>query len=159
MEQKALSKWLKLILVGIGSCGLVIYLIVLPSLGKSIVEYYPEFAGRYWPWLVFLWMTGIPCYGVIIFGWKIAFNIGGDRSFTNENAGYLKWIAWLAAGDAFFFFAGNIVLLFTNMSHPGVTLLSFLVVFGGVAVTVASAVLSHLVKKAAVLQEQSDLTI
>lgn len=34
-----------------------------------------------------------------------------------------------------------------------------LVVFAGVAVGVTSAALSHLVQKAAVLQEQSDLTI
>lgn len=45
------------------------------------------------------------------------------------------------------------------MSHPGVALFSLLVVFAGVAVAVASAVLSHLVQKAAVLQEQSDFTI
>ena len=45
------------------------------------------------------------------------------------------------------------------MSHPGVVLASFVVVFVGVAVAVASAALSHLVKKAAALQEQSDWTI
>ena len=45
------------------------------------------------------------------------------------------------------------------MSHPGVLLLSLLIVFAGIAVTVASAALSHLVYKAASLQEQSDLTI
>ena len=46
----------------------------------------------------------------------------------------------------------NIVLIFLNMSHPGVLIASFVVVFVGVAVAVASAALSHLVKKAAVLQ-------
>ena len=45
------------------------------------------------------------------------------------------------------------------MSHPGVALFSLIVVFAGVAVAVAAAALSYLVKKAAVLQEQSDLTI
>lgn len=82
-----------------------------------------------------------------------------DRSFSNENAKYLKWISWLAAGDGIFFFIGNVVLLFINMSHPGVALFSLIVVFAGVAVAVAAAALSHLVKKAAALQEQSDLTI
>jgi hypothetical protein len=33
------------------------------------------------------------------------------------------------------------------------------VVFAGVAITVAAAALSHLVRKAAALQEESDLTI
>ena len=69
------------------------------------------------------------------------------------------WISWLAAGDSIFFFAGNILLLFLSMSHPGVTLLLMIVVFAGVSVTIAAAVLSHLIGRAAALQEQSDLTI
>lgn len=159
MEQKGLATWLKIILVGVGICGLVVYFVVFPSYGESLVNDYPEFSNRFWPWLIFLWISGIPCYAVLLFGWKIATNIGRDQSFSNANAKYLKWIAWLAAGDGIFFFVGNIVLLFTNMSHPGIALFSLLVVFAGVAVAVASAVLSHLVQKAAVLQEQSDLTI
>lgn len=159
MEQKGLAVWLKIILVGVGICGLVVYFVVFPSYGESLVNDYPEFANRFWPWLIFLWISGIPCYAVLLFGWKIATNIGRDQSFSNANAKYLKWIAWLAAGDGIFFFVGNIIFLFTNMSHPGVALFSLLVVFAGVAVAVASAVLSHLVQKAAVLQEQSDFTI
>ncbi len=158
-QQKGLATWLKIILVGVGICGLVVYFVVFPSYGESLVSDYPEFSNRFWPWLIFLWISGIPCYAVLVFGWKIAANIGRDQSFSNANAKYLKWIAWLAAGDGVFFFVGNIVLLFTNMSHPGIALFSLLVVFAGVAVAVASAVLSHLVQKAAVLQEQSDLTI
>lgn len=159
MEQKGLATWLKIILVGVGICGLVVYFVVFPSYGESLVSDYPEFSNRFWPWLIFLWISGIPCYAVLVFGWKIAANIGRNQSFSNANAKYLKWIAWLAAGDGVFFFVGNMVLLFTNMSHPGIALFSLLVVFAGVAVAVASAVLSHLVQKAAVLQEQSDLTI
>ena len=159
MEQKSLAIWLKIILVGVGICGLVVYFVVFPSYGESLVNDYPEFANRFWPWLIFLWISGIPCYAVLLFGWKIATNIGRDQSFSNANAKYLKWIAWLAAGDGIFFFVGNIIFLFTNLSHPGVALFSLLVVFAGVAVAVASAVLSHLVQKAAVLQEQSDFTI
>ena len=33
MKQKALSKWLKVILIGIGICGLVFYLYILPDWG------------------------------------------------------------------------------------------------------------------------------
>ena len=159
MEQKTLSKWLKVVLIGVAFCALVVYLLILPGYGRSLVAEYPEFSNRFWPWLIFLWATGIPCLIAFCFGWKIAANIGSDRSFSLSNARYLKWISWLAAGDSVFFFAGNVVLLFCNMSHPGITLLSLLVVILGVAVTVAAAALSHLVQKAAALQEQSDLTI
>ena len=65
----------------------------------------------------------------------------------------------MSAADAGFVFIGNVLLLLLNMSHPGVLIASLIAVFIGVAVAVVAAVLSHLVKKAAVLQEQSDLTI
>ncbi len=159
MKQKSLATWLKMIILGVGLCGLVIYLGVIPSFGESLVYDYPEFSNRFWPWEIFLWISGIPCYSVLVVGWKIASNIGRDQSFSNANAKYLKWISWLAIGDGVFFFVGNIALLCVNMSHPGVTLLSILVAFAGVAIAVASAVLSYLVQKAADLQEQSDLTI
>lgn len=159
MEQKTLAKWLKIILIGVGFCGLIVYAAVIPGYGASLVSQYPEFSGRYWPWLIFLWLTGVPCYAALVLGWRVAVNIGQDRSFSLENAKLLAGISRLAAGDAVFFFAGNVALLLLNMSHPGVVLLSLLAVFAGVAVSVAAACLSHLVRKAADLQEQSDLTI
>lgn len=159
MKQKTLAGWLKAILAGMAVCGLIVYAFILPAYGRSLTALYPEFENRYAPWLIFLLTTGIPCYAVLGIGWRIASNIGNDRSFTEENARLLKWISWLAAGDGAFFFAGNAALLLMNMSHPGVMLASLAVVFAGVAVAVTSAALSHLVQKAAALQEQSDLTI
>lgn len=91
--------------------------------------------------------------------WKITANIGKDQSFTEQNASLLKSISILSIGDAGFFFVGNIALLLLNMSHPAVAIASLAVVFVGIAIAVAAAVLSHLVKKAAVLQDESDWTI
>jgi len=159
MEQKHLSNWLKLILMGVAICGLVAYALVVPMYGLSLRSQYPEFSNRFWPWVIFIWVSGIPCFTILCYAWKIATNIGNDQSFTNQNASSLKTISILSALDAAFFFVGNIVLLFMNMSHPGILLASLIIVFVGVAVAVASAALSHLVKKAAVLQEQSDWTI
>ena len=159
MEQKRLSVWLKWILGGIGLCGAAVYCYILPVCGRDIADQYPEFANRYWPWLIFLWMTAIPCFLVLLKGWKIAGEIGEDRSFSIGNAERLKQISLLAAGDSAFFFIGNVVMLLCNSSHPGILLLSLVVVFAGIAVSVAAAVLSHLVYKAASLQEENELTI
>ena len=159
MEQKSLSKWLKIVILGIAICGLVVYFLIIPSYGGMMARIYPEFSYCYWPWLIFLWGTAVPCYIALYLGWKIAGNIGKDRSFSLENASLLKWIAWLAAGDVCYFFLGNLVLWFSGMNHPGIVLYSLLVDFAGISICVAAAALSHLVKKAADLQEQSDLTI
>ena len=159
MEQKALSRWLKLILIGLGVCGLVVHFLILPLLGRSLVESHPEFSCGRWAWLFFLWLAGVPCYAALWLGWRIATNIGRDRSFTSENARALKRISQMAAGDTLYFFVGNVVFLLLKASRPEVALVSFLIVFTGAAIAVASAALSHLPRKAATLQEQSDLTI
>lgn len=159
MNQSSLSKWLKWIVVVVGLCGLLVYAWVIPSLGEMLRFEYPEFANCYTPWMILVWITGAPCYVALVFGWKIAGNIGRDRSFSVENAKLLKRIAVLAVADTGFFFAMNIIYWLLNMNHPAIVLLSLLVLIVGIAISAVSAALSHLVRKAAELQEQSDLTI
>lgn len=45
------------------------------------------------------------------------------------------------------------------MNHPGVLLASFLIALVGTAIAIAAAMLSHLIRKAARLQDESDWTI
>lgn len=159
MKQDTLSKWLKLIIAGVGVCGFVVYGAVVPMLGDAMVDRYPEFGYCQIPWLILILATAVPCYIALILAWKIAANIGADRSFSIANGKLLKWISVLAAGDAAFFFAGNLIFLLLGMNHPGIALGSLLIEFLGAAISVAAAALSHLVMKAAELQDQSDLTI
>jgi len=159
MEQKTLSKWLMCILIGIGACGLIVFAMAIPMYGMHLQKLYPEFSNRFWPWLIFMWVSGIPFFTALFFAWKIAANIGKDQSFSEYNAKLLKWISCLSGADAGFFFIGNVLLFLLNMSHPSVVIASFAIVFVGVTIAIVSALLSHLVKKAAILQEQSDWTI
>lgn len=159
MEQKSFASLLKIVIVGAFIFGLFICAYVLPACGDIFKNAYPEFSYAYWPWLIFLWIAAIPCFIALIIGWWISTNIGKDKSFSMENAKYLKIVAWLAAGDSGYFFVGNVVLLFLNMNHPGILFGSMAIVFIGIAITVFAACLSHMVHKAALLQEQSDLTI
>lgn len=159
MNQKKLSRWLKAVIIGVGICGLIVYLGLLPVFGDSLLTEYPEFSSWRWPWLIFLWITAVPCFIILVLAWKIAANIGEDRSFSAENAGLLRNIAVLIVGDILFFFLGNAVFTFLSMNHPGILLISLLICAIGIAVAIAAACLSHLVRKAADLQEQSDLTV
>ena len=159
MGQTTLSRWLKAILLLCGLCGILVYCVVLPILARDFAVDYPEYAQARYPWLIFLWLTALPCYGVLILGWGIAGSIGRDQSFTMNNARRLRRISILAAADTLFFFLGNLVFLLLSWSHACVVLAALLLCFVGIAICVASAALSHLVTKAAALQEQSDLTI
>lgn len=159
MTQKSLSKWLKGIIVGIAICGIIIYGGLLPMFGRDLVEANPEFSYCYYPWLAVLWITAIPCYLVLYNGWKITVEIASDNSFSKENARYLKRICMLALVDSVYFFIANLVLFFLNMNHPGILLASLFVDFAGVVVAVTAATLSHLVLKAAEIQQENKLTI
>lgn len=159
MSQINLSKWLKAIIIGMAICGGIIYSYIIPFWGQEIAQANPEYAGYYWPWLIMLWITAIPCYLVLYFGWKIVIEIGKDNSFSIQNANSLKYISMLAAGDSVYFFGANLVFMIMGINHPGIFLISLFVVFTGTAVTVASAALSHLVHRAADIQEENELTI
>ena len=159
MNQKKLSWWLQVIIMCVGLIGAGFYFFIFPFYGRSLLDAYPEFMYAFWPWLIFLWLTGIPCYIVLIYGWKIAASIGKDKSFSLENADRLTKISYLAAGDTAFFVVGNIVFCVLNLNPIWILLMSMLIAFVGIAIDIIAAALSHLVMKAADLQEQSDLTI
>ena len=159
MNHNTLAKQLKAVIIGIAIFGLLIYLWLVPTLGKNIAVMFPEFAHGFIPWIGFLWATGIPCYMALFFAWKIAANIGADHSFCRENGILMKHIARLAAGDGIFFFLGNIILLFAGINHPGIIIVSVFVTCLAMAISIAASALSHLIMEAADLQEQSDLTI
>lgn len=159
MTQSHLSKWLKFIIFCIALFGLFVCFWGIPEIGKSVVKANPEFDYCYYPWLILLWITAIPCYIALAYSWKIAGSIGQDKTFTAENAKLFKKISFLAVVDSVFFLLMNAVFLFLNMNHPGIFLISVCISFAGISVSVMCSGLSYLVYRAAALQEQSDLTI
>ncbi|MBQ9886064.1 MAG: DUF2975 domain-containing protein [Lachnospiraceae bacterium] len=159
MKQKTLSDLLKVFIVGLGAVLLIVCVWTIPSFGQSVVKTNSEFAYCYYPWLVFLLIAALPCFISLVLAWLIVDGVGKNNSFTLKNASLLKWISILAAGDAAFFFVMNVIYLFMNMNHPGIALMSLIVVFMGVLISIVAAMLSRLVREAAGLKEESDLTI
>jgi hypothetical protein len=146
-------------IIGTGICGTILGLVVILGIGRDIVSTNPEFSSWFLPWTVFGILAAIPCYLTLIIGWSIADNIGNDRSFVMENAVKLARVSKLAAGDAMFFFIGNIILWLCGKNHPGMVIVSLFISFAGVVISVGMAVLSYHTRKAARLQEENDLTI
>ncbi len=159
MNQKSLAIWMKTILVAMGIFGIALFAVAVPMKASEFARTSPEFAPYYLPWICLICGAGIPCYAVLVLGWRIAGNIGRDRSFCPENAFYLKWVSFLAAGDSALLFIGNLLLWLFGLDKPWMLFTCFVAVFAGIAISVAAAILSHLVAKAAILQEESDLTI
>lgn len=159
MNQSNLSKWLKLITILVGIMGAIVFIVILPQIGKEIVRMNKEYEGYYWPWLLFIWLMAVPCYFVLVLFWSICNEIANDRSFSTKNARLLSWISRLAIIDTLICFIGNILFFFLGKSHPSVFIGFLFVIFAGIAIAVVSAALAHLVDKASRIQEENDLTI
>ena len=190
MKQDALAKWLKFIIVGVGFCGLLTYTVIMPRFAAYLVRQNSMLEKNVLPWLILIWISAIPCYAVLVLGWKIADNIRRDRSFSYENAEYLKWVSYLSMADAVFVFLANIIFLLLDMSAEYLKWVSYLsmadavfvflaniifllldmsaaavmlviciIVFIGISISICAAALSHLVAKAAEIQEENDLTV
>ena len=157
MDQKKLAIWLKAIVVGCAICGLLLFGFVLPRFLAYVAAEVPDLP--HWEWQAFMWVLAIPCYAVLVCIWRMANEIGRDNSFSMENAKQLKYIALLAGADAALLLAGNLIFMLIGHSIPTLALVSDFVCFVGLAISVGAACLSHLVHKAAVMQEESDLTI
>lgn len=158
MSQKTFSALLKIVIIGVALCAVFVYAVLVPSFGADLAT--AEFAYLYTPWLVVIELTALPIAAALVLAWIIAVNIGRDKSFCIQNARLLAVIAVLAIADAAYFFTAVVVLtLVYKVTHPSVVIFTLIVCFVGVAIAVAAAALSHYAKKAAELQEQSDLTI
>ncbi|SKC08408.1 Protein of unknown function [Lachnospiraceae bacterium] len=158
-EEMKMSGILKGFIVCTAILGLVLFLVGLPEIGKSILRVGPEFAYCYYPWLIFLWLCAVPFYIILAFAWMIADNIGREKAFSYENEKLFNKIFKTTAAGVIFFFAGNVLFLLLNMSHPGVLILSIIIIFIGSAFAFCARVLEKMCSIAAELKEQNELTI
>ena len=62
-------------------------------------------------------------------------------------------------GDFVIVFLANIIFLLLDMSAAAVMLVICIIVFAGISISICAAALSHLVAKAAEIQEENDLTV
>lgn len=159
-KQRALSNWLKGVVIGMGILGAIVYGFVLPAIWQNATANHASLGGVVcWIRLGFVWVTAVPVYIALVYAWKVFTEIGNNNSFSFVNAKYLKNIAILALLDTAYYLVGNLIMFFLNMNHPGVLLISFLICFVGAAVVIVCAALSQLIQKAAELKEENELTI
>ncbi len=159
MTQKSMSVLARIIIIMFALLGVVLFGFAVPLFGADVVADNPEFSSWYAPWLVFIELMLFPCYAVLVLAWRITSTIRAGKAFCMRNSVRFKAASLLALITSAYFFAGNIVFGLLNMSHPGVMLAALVVVFIGFAISAAAAILSCMVRNAAMLQEESDLTI
>lgn len=160
MKQTEMSGYLKMITAGVGVLLLAFLFWFLPLVLKEpLVGAAGE--GGYMGTCVLVWISGIPAFMCLVRFWGICESIRMDRSFSGENAGRLKEMSRYMLADAVLY-TGFLLWFFLSGWYQGAAWLIFpvlLAIFISVALTVISAVLSHLVQKASEIQEEQELTI
>ena len=155
MGQSALSKWFKAILFFLGAAGaagFTAFAFILRSLKWMTTTYLIV-------WLAVVAAALVPCYIVLALLWRICTTISDGTVFCLENASRLRAISYLAGADCVFLFVCSVILFAVKLSNAYLFFASLLTIVVGVVITAAAAILSHFCKKAADLQDQSDLTI
>lgn len=153
---KTIAASLKFIIIAMGLCAFAIQGVISLLLIISDADDIDKLRA---PWMTFIWLTAVPMLSALIYSWKTATNIGRSKPFCLENSKNLKNIAISSICDAALVLVGNIVYLLFNISHPAVLLFSLVIVLIGVAIFIAAMGLSQLIRNAAEIQEENELTI
>jgi hypothetical protein len=159
MSAKSLGVWVRFAVIAMFICGLAVCAWILPEWGFEIFTGHGEMAALFRAWLIFIWVTALPCVGVLFLGWKVAGAISRDEAFTMKTAKWIKTAAMLILTSVGIFFVGNIVMLLLNLSHPGMVLASLFADMVGIALAIIAATLARYVTKAAILQEEAEGTL
>ncbi|MGX4670067.1 DUF2975 domain-containing protein [Cerasibacillus sp. JNUCC 74] len=159
MKQKELSNWLKVIIVICGILGLLFCVYFGPEIGKEVLLNSEKMKVLYNPFIVFIWITGIPFYIALILGWKICLDISTNQAFSIKNANRLKQISVLAMIECFLYFVALIYLFIVKSISINMLIIILLILFFAFVISVLTSILSQLVREANKIKTDNDLTI
>ena len=160
MTQKTFSNLLKAAILLAALCCAFVYAAYVPAIAEEVRGYAASLSSLYLPALIFVELTALPILIALVLAWMIASEIGRDNSFSMGNARRMQAISYLALGDVVYFLIGIAVFWFGFNAKSGPELiLVMLVGSAGIIISVCAAALSHLIRKAAALREENDLTV
>lgn len=150
---------MKLVAVAAALIGVIVAFVLFPMLASAMLAEYPEHRRWFWPGLIYVWIVLAPGFAGLWEFWKISGQIARDNSFSPENARSLSRICALALTMAALLVVGVAALCILRMGQPG--LLILMLGFGAACVLVAmlANALAQLVRRAAAIQTENDLTI
>ncbi|HIS03288.1 MAG TPA: DUF2975 domain-containing protein [Candidatus Pullichristensenella avicola] len=153
------ERGMKLAALAAALIGLLAAFVFLPMLASALLEEFPAYQKWYWPCLIYGWAVLVPGFAGLWEFWKICVEIGRDNSFSQKNARSLFRICTLAVTMAALLAVGVAALCLLGMGLP--MLLIAMLGFAAACALVAllSNALSLLVRRAAAIQTENDLTV
>ncbi len=153
------ERGMKLAALAAALIGLLAAFVFLPMLASALLEEFPAYQKWYWPCLIYGWVVLLPGFAGLWEFWKICVEIGRDNSFSQKNARSLFRICLLALTMAALLAAGVAALCLLGMGLPALLIAMLGFAAACALVALLANALSQLVRRAAAIKSENDLTI
>lgn len=158
MEQIRIAKGLKIFTAGAFLLVTLFFFWYVPLAAGEMARNL-EVAWLKWPGLCGMWLIALLCYLALGLFWSICTRIGRDDSFCMKNALAMRRIGLLAFLVGGMVLCGCVFLGFAEALSGPLCVLSFFVICAACGIGVICFALSALIRNAARLKEENDLTI
>jgi len=142
-----------------GILGVFIAFALAPYLGARMRAAYPTDRDLFWPLLLYVWAAAAPGFGALYNYFRVCEEIRRDNSFSRENVKSLRAIFRLLLTMSAMLLVGAAGLVAFRQRHPTVILLLLMGAAASALVAVLANALSQLIRRAAELKDENDLTI
>ena len=153
------ERGMKLAALAAALIGLLAAFVFLPMLASALLEEFPAYQKWYWPCLIYGWAVLAPGFVGLWEFWKICVEIGRDNSFSQKNARSLFRICLLALTMAALLAVGVAALCLLGMGLPALLIAMLGFAAACALVALLANALSQLVRRAAAIKSENDLTI
>jgi hypothetical protein len=159
MKHAVLARCLKGIEIFIVLVGVLFYALMVPAVIGQFGRDFPEFEYLVMPSIIVISLSAIPVLVALALFWMICSNIARENSFCIANAKYLTAIGICSIIDSVYCFAFAVYLGSVGASSPGTAIICLGIIVAGLAIAVAAFLLSHLVYKAAQMEDEIKHTV
>ena len=153
------ERGVKLAALAAALIGLLAAFVFLPMLASALLEEFPAYQKWYWPCLIYGWVVLLPGFAGLWEFWKICVEIGRDNSFSQKNARSLFRICLLALTMAALLAVGVAALCLLGMGLPALLIAMLGFAAACALVALLANALAQLVRRAAAIKSENDLTI
>ena len=153
------ERGMKLAALAAALIGLLAAFVFLPILASALLEEFPAHQKWYWPCLIYGWVVFAPGFAGLWEFWKICVEIGRDNSFSQKNARSLFRICLLALTMAALLAVGVAALCLLGMGLPALLIAMLGFAAACALVALLANALAQLVRRAAAIKSENDLTI
>ena len=153
------ERGMKLASLAAALVGLLAAFVFLPMLASALLEEFPAYQKWYWPCLIYGWVVLLPGFAGLWEFWKICVEIGRDNSFSQKNARSFFRICLLALTMAALLAVGVAALCLLGMGLPALLIAMLGFAAACALVALLANALSQLVRRAAAIKRENDLTI